>query len=250
MAIANGATAAPGAEAGVEADILAVAAEEREFAGLIGRAETKRRLAGWPMECAWRAVTGPMRWLLVSDGPGASLAGRAAAEALSRCSVRCILSTGLCGALDERLEPGDAVHAVEVIDGQGTRWDTLDPKAGTLPVRLLSVGRVAVSAAEKRSLAAATGAAVVDMEAAGVAAEAVRNRLPFYCLRVVSDGLKEELPMDFNRYRDSEGRFSRARIAAACALRPWAVPALLRFDRQCRSSADILGDCLVHARFA
>ncbi len=281
MATANGAPSSTGAEARVEADVLAIAAEEREFAGLLGRAETKRRLAGWPMECAWTAVTvcpenasgrsrdregavvsgvggvndppvmeRSVRWLLVSDGPGAALAGRAAAEALSRCSVRCILSTGLCGALDERLEPGDTVHAVEVIDGQGVQWDTLDPDAGTRPVRLLSAGRVAVSVAEKRSLAVATGAAVVEMEAAGVAVEAARNGLPFYCLRVVSDGPKEELPMDFNRYRDSKGRFSRLRIAAACALRPWAIPALLRFDRQCRSSAGILGECLVHARFA
>jgi adenosylhomocysteine nucleosidase len=246
MAIADGA----GVLDRVEADVLAVAAEEREFAGLLSRAQEKRRLAGWPVECAWWAVTGAVRWLLVSDGPGASLAGRAAAEALSRASVRCILSTGLCGALDARWKPGDVVHAAEVIDGQGTRWESLDPGAGTEPVRLLSVGRVAATIDEKRGLAVATGAAVVEMEAAAVAAEAARNGLPFYCLRAVSDGLEEELPMDFNRYRDSKGRFSRLRIAAACALRPWAVPALLRFDRQCRWSAGILGDYLVHARFA
>lgn len=234
----------------IEADVLAVAAEEREFAGLFGRAESKRRLIGWPVQCAWLAVVGTLRWLLVSDGPGALLAGRATSEALSRCSVRCILSTGLCGALDARLEPGDTVHAAEVIDGQGARWEPRDPRAGTKPVRLLSTGRVAVTVVEKRGLAAASGAAVVEMEAAAVAAQAARSGLPFYCLRVVSDGLKEELPMDFNRYRDGKGRFSRVRIAAACALRPWAIPALLRFDRQCRCSAEILGECLVHARFA
>jgi adenosylhomocysteine nucleosidase len=234
----------------VEADVLAVAAEEREFAGLLGRAEQTRRLVGWPVECAWLAVAGSVRWLLVADGPGAALAGRAAAEALSRSTVRCILSTGLCGALDEDLEPGELVHAVEVIDGRGERWQPLAPDAGTKPARLLSIGRVAVTAGEKRSLAAATGAGIVDMEAAGVAAEAARRGWPFYCVRVVSDGPEEELPMDFNLYRDSEGRFSRPRIAVACALRPWAVPALLRFERRCRWSAGILGDCLVHARFA
>jgi nucleoside phosphorylase len=188
--------------------------------------------------------------LLVADGPGAAHAGRAAAEALSRSTVHCILSTGLCGALDERLKPGELVHAVEVIDGRGERWQPLVPHAGTKPAMLLSIGRVAVTASEKRSLAAATGAGAVDMEAAGVAAEAARQGQPFYCVRVVSDGAKEELPMDFNLYRDLEGRFSRSRIAAACALRPWVVPALLRFERRCRWSAGILGDCLVHARFA
>jgi adenosylhomocysteine nucleosidase len=237
-------------EARVEADVLAVAAEEREFAGLLSRAGQSRRLVGWPVECAWWAVAGSVRWLMVADGPGAALAGRAAAEALSRSTVRCILSTGLCGALDEDLAPGELVHAVEVIDGRGERWQPLVPDAGTKPARLLSIDRVAVTAGEKRSLAAATCAGVVDMEAAGVAAEAARQGQPFYCVRVVSDGPEEELPMDFNLYRDSAGRFSRPRIAAACALRPWGVPALLRFERRCRWSAGILGDCLVHARFA
>jgi len=237
-------------EARVEADVLAVAAEEREFAGLLSRAGQSRRLVGWPVECAWWAVAGSVRWLMVADGPGAALAGRAAAEALSRSTVRCILSTGLCGALGEDLAPGELVHAVELIDGRGERWQPLVPDAGTKPARLLSIDRVAVTAGEKRSLAAATCAGVVDMEAAGVAAEAARRGQPFYCVRVVSDGPEEELPMDFNLYRDSAGRFSRPRIAAACALRPWVVPALLRFERRCRWSAGILGDCLVHARFA
>ena len=250
MATANGAPTARSAEARVVADVLAVAAEEREFAGLFGHAEVKSRLAGWPMACAWRAVTGSVRWLLVSDGPGATLAGQATSEALGRCSVRCIVSTGLCGSLAESLKPGDVVHADAVIDGQGKRWDALEPGTGTTPVRVLSASRVAVTASEKRSLAAATGAGVVEMEAAGVAAEAARCGLPFYCVRVVSDGLTEELPIDFNRYRDSNGRFSRVRVAAACVVRPWTIPALLRFDRQCRASAELLGDCLVHARFA
>ncbi len=234
----------------VEADVLAIAAEEREFAGLLAQAKQKRRLAGWPVACAWWAKVGSVSWLLIADGPGCALAGNAAAQALSRAKVNCIVSTGLCGALDERLAPGQLVHAVDVVDGHGTSWQSLAPSAGTKPVRLLSVGRVAVTTGEKRSLALATGAGVVEMEAAGVAAEAARQGWPFYCVRVVSDGMEEELPMDFNLYRDAEGRFSRIRIAAACVLRPWVVPALLRFEARCRWSAMILGDCLVHARFA
>lgn len=233
----------------MEADVLAIAAEEREFAGLLAQANEKRRLIGWPVECAWWVMAGPVRWLLVADGPGAARAAGATAAALARCSVRCVLSTGLCGALDAHLAPGQLVHAVEVVDGRGRLWQSLLPDAGTQPVRVLSVDRVAVTAAEKRSLAA-SGAGVVEMEAAGVAVEAARRGLPFYCLRVVSDGMEEELPMDFNLFRDSAGRFSRVRIAVACAFRPWLVPALLRFEQRCRWSAGILGDCLVHARFA
>ena len=69
---------------GVEADVLAIAAEEREFAGLLAQANEKRRLIGWPVECAWWVMAGPVRWLLVADGPGAARAAGATAAALAR----------------------------------------------------------------------------------------------------------------------------------------------------------------------
>jgi adenosylhomocysteine nucleosidase len=137
-----------------------------------------------------------------------------------------------------------------VLEGSGRRWTTLEPHGYSTPVRLLSIDRVAVRASEKKQLALESGADVIEMEAAGVAAVAASNDLAFYCLRVVSDDASEDLPLDFNRYRDREGRFAKGRIAAACALRPWLVPRLMRFDRQCRHSAESLGECLVNARFA
>jgi adenosylhomocysteine nucleosidase len=237
------------AEGQPSVDLVAVAAEQREFAELLRRATRVTRLADWPVAYASLVETGAGRWLLVANGPGSRLAAQAAGEAMARVTASRILSTGLCGALDESLAVGALVHAAEVRDGQGNSWKALAPDAGTRAVNLLSLDRVVVTAREKRALAAATGCNAIEMEAAGVAAAAAASGAAFYCVRALSDTLREELPLDFNRYRDSGGRFARGRIAAACALRPWVVPGLLRFNRQCLQAAERLGECLVNARF-
>ena len=251
MATANGGTADRPA-----VGVLAVAAEEREFSGLLRRIEDKRRLAGWPLACVWSAEVAGIGWLLVADGPGPMLAGNAARVALERVLPGGVLSTGLCGALDGGLAPGNVVIASEVLDGQGHTWSGKIPGRNSAGpdrrpvVKLLSIDRVANTAAEKLDLAVKTGAAIIEMEAAGVAASAAEQGLPFFCVRAVSDTASEDLPLDFNRFRDLQGRFSRGRIAAACMLRPWLAPGLIRFDSQCRRAADRLGDCLVDCRFA
>ena len=53
--------------------------------------------------------------------------------------------------------------------------------------------------AEKRRLASAYHAALVDMEAAAIARLAAMRGIPFYCIKGVSDALKRRLP-DFNRF--------------------------------------------------
>ncbi len=237
------------ATAELAVDVVLVAAEAREFAGLLRRARAATALAGWTVGQAWLAEVGASQWLLAANGPG-RLAGLAAEEALTRAHAGCVVSVGLCGSLDKALEPGAVVQAGEVVDGQGRRWPGGTVDAAGPAVRALSLDRVAVSAGEKRRLGAESTAAIIEMEAAQVAERARQRGVPFYCLKAVSDGADEELPLNFNRFRDAEGRFSRVRIGAACALRPWLVPALVRFDRQCRRSIERLGESLVHARFA
>ncbi|MGD0578071.1 MAG: hypothetical protein ABSC08_03995 [Bryobacteraceae bacterium] len=236
------------ATAELAVDVVAVAAEAGEFAGLRRRAGNVTALAGWWTRQAWLAEVGGARWLLAAHGPG-RLAGKAAAEALEKTGARRVVSVGLCGALDPGLAPGMVVQAHEVIGGPGGPWEC-GAVQGALPaVRVLSIDRVAVGAAEKRRLGAESGAGIVEMEAAAVAQRAAEAGARFYCVKAVGDGADEELPMDFNRYRDDEGRFSRGRIALACALRPWLAPGLLRFDRQCRQAIERLGECLAEARF-
>jgi adenosylhomocysteine nucleosidase len=109
---------------------------------------------------------------------------------------------------------------------------------------------VAVTVAEKRELREATGAVVVDMEAAAVEEKAAQWNVPFRCIRVVSDIAGEELPLDFNRFQDSSGRFSLIRIATQALFHPFTVlPALLRLNKNCRSAGKQLGVFFADCRF-
>ncbi len=209
---------------------LMVAAEAREFDGILKQAGEVRALP-WP-GAAFSRVTAreKNRWLLIANGPGPRLVERALGR---KPEVDGILSVGFCGALDPALEIGDIVISGEV------------PKAFGRCVQgdVASVDRVAVTAREKRELRAATGAAVVEMESAAVAQKAREWNLPFGCVRVVSDAAGEDLPLDFNRYRDVDGRFKKARIALAALARPFTVlPGLMRLDRQCRQASERLGE--------
>jgi adenosylhomocysteine nucleosidase len=198
-------------------DWLIVAAETRELSGIMKRTGASND-----------------QWILVANGPGPRLATEALDQALrERRTVDGIVSTGFCGALDPGLGVGDIV-----VSGGGVA----SPRS-FVRGEILSLDRVAVTAAEKRDLRERTGAIAIEMESAAVAAKAREWGVPFRCIKAVSDTAAEDMPLDFNRYRDSAGRFSRPRIALAAMRRPFtAVPALLRLDRNCRHAAEKLGE--------
>lgn len=219
---------------------LLVAAERREFDGLLKRLEKSDPL-GWPVEFGCEVRWKGDRWLLVANGPGAGSVEKALKE---RAEVDGLISTGFCGALDPSLRVGDIIVGRSGVACSG--------REGKEPVRgeVVTLDRVAVTAGEKGALRARTGAVAVDMEAAAVADKAAEWGVPFYCIRVVSDTAFEDLPLDFNLYRDSAGRFSRSRIALAALAHPFhTVPGLLRLDRNCKLAAEALGEFLVDCRF-
>jgi adenosylhomocysteine nucleosidase len=215
-----------------------LAAERREFDGIRKRFGKTVTLA-WPgvefaREGEWQGV----RWWMVANGPGPALVLEALAE---KKDVDGIISTGLCGALDPSLRVGDIIVAGN---------ETVSTEARCVRGTVHSIDHVAVTAAEKRILRNQTGAVAVDMETASVQNKAAEWNLPFLCIRAVSDRAGETLPLDFNRYRDARGGFSRTRIALAAMARPFTVmPQLIEFDRNCRRAADALGDFLADCRF-
>jgi adenosylhomocysteine nucleosidase len=199
---------------------LVVAAERREFDGIVKRFGSKK--LDWPAQFAAQSEYAGDRWLLIANGPGKECV---AAGLSKKVQVDGIISTGFCGALDPALKVGDVVR------------------------ELTSTDRVVVTAAEKVALRNRTGAAAVDMESMALRNKAVEWGVPFYIIRAVSDSALEDMPLDFNSYRLPDGRFSRTKIAMAAMARPFTrVPALLRLERNCRIAAESLGDYFAHCR--
>jgi adenosylhomocysteine nucleosidase len=221
----------------VETTVLLVAAEAREFDGI------RRQLGAgtaieWPGAVfAREVIRGSVRYWLVANGPGPRLVMQALEPPRP---VQFVISTGFCGALDPDLRVGDVIATTNL------------PEA-SLPFfqgAVHSADRVAVTKEEKRELRVLTGASAVDMEAATVERRAREWGVPFLCIRVVSDAASDDMPLDFNKFRDSEGRFSRPRIAAAALRQPFtSIPALLRLNRCCRYASEMLGAFLANCRF-
>ena len=99
--------------------------------------------------------------------------------------------------------------------------------------------------AEKRRLASAYNAALVDMEAAAIARLAAMREIPFYCIKGVSDGLNDRLP-DFNRVSLAQRPLpSSFRFALLAMLRPWYWPALLRMGENSRKASQSIAESLL-----
>jgi len=166
--------------------------------------------------------------------------------------LRAVLSVGLCGGLAQYLCCGDVVVATDVLDGTAParrRHAAIpDSKLAASTGSVISVDRVAVTPAEKLDLHA-TGAIAVEMEALAVADCAASAGIPFYCIRAVSDTAADSLPLNFNDYRDRDGRFDRTAIARAALLRPRLAAGLLQLNQRCKQAARQLGDYLAACRF-
>ena len=144
-----------------------------------------------------------------------------------------VISIGWAGALTAECKAGEAYNAAGVFDARtGERFNC---DAGAGPQWLVTSPRVA-DEAEKRRLASTYKAALVDMEAAGVARLAAMRGIPFYCIKGVSDPLEAKLP-DFNRFIDAAGQFQTPRFVLFALLRPWIWPALVQMGENSKKAS-------------
>ena len=227
--------------------ILFVAADPRECAGLIAHWDNVRAV---PLPVTW-VRTG--RWkgkeaMAIANGAGAE---RAFAAVLVAPKPSAVCNIGFCGALDESLRVGDIFVACEVRNGS-RRYETLVPGvvgSGIASGGVASIDHIAATAAEKRNLRA-TGASIVEMEAAGAARAAEDLDLPFYCIRAVSDLADETFENDFNAALTSEGQFSTLRLVTGALARPrQRFGELLRLKRRTDLASKKLGDFLADCTF-
>ena len=221
----------------VERTVLVVAAEALEFDGIRKQLGSGTAIP-WPGAAfAYEVIRGSVCYWLVANGPGAPLVKQALAE---KRRVQLMISTGFCGALDPELRVGDIIVTSNLPQA------SLPFKRGTIH----SASRVVVTKEEKQDLRNSTGASAVDMEAATVEQKAREWGVPFLCIRVVSDAASDDMPLDFNQFRDADGRFSRSRIVRAALRQPFtSIPALLRLHKSCRHASEKLGVFFANCRF-
>jgi adenosylhomocysteine nucleosidase len=199
-------------------------------------------------------------------------ATRAFAEVEKDGAVSQVISIGWAGALSEECKPGRAYHVSAVVDARtGERFETSSvdrfprsqrrdlghPAASSVdrfpmsqnrdlghPGVCLVTSATVAGQAEKRRLASAYGAGLVDMEASALARLAGMRGIPFDSIKGVSDGFTDQLP-DFNHFISDDGRFQLARFIVFVLLRPWHWPALMRMGENSRKAAQSIGEALL-----
>lgn len=199
-----------------------------------------------PGDCTrWRAG-----WIAVS-GIGPHNAMRAA-ERLLDCGVTRLANWGVAGALDSTLAAGDVLIVDRIRytyddPGFATDADASEHLAATLAAALRvrrgtlwSTTQPVATPPEKQVLAERSGAIAVDMEAAPVAAVALRAKLPFVAVKAICDPAGRTLPAGIVRALDGADEGWSPRMVLAIALggpATWrATYALTRDFRRARRS--------------
>lgn len=199
-----------------------------------------------PGDCArWRGG-----WIAVS-GIGPHNAMRAA-ERLLACGVTRLANWGVAGSLSSDMASGDVLVVDRICyarddPGFATDADASEHLAATLSTALhvrrgtlWSTAQPVATPSEKLALAERSGALAVDMEAAPIAAVALRAKLPFVAVKAICDPAGRELPAGIVRALDGADEGWSLRMVSAIAFggpATWrAAHALARDFRRARRS--------------
>jgi adenosylhomocysteine nucleosidase len=224
-----------------------VASDRMEFPGIAARAVDLRPVP-IPVDWARSGRLGRHDVLLAANGAGWKRAAGAVDAAAPNFHPDAVISTGFCGALDEKLRIADVVVGTSIVDRAGT-LSTVDGPAAAASGAICSIDHVAQTAEEKRWLRQ-SGACAVEMEAAGIAQRAETLGLPLYCVRTVTDLAGETLANNLNLALNSNGHFDTIVIFREALRHPTVrIPELIRLRNRCVRAARALGDFFADCRF-
>lgn len=169
------------------------------------------------------------------------------ARELVDVGVEALLSFGIAGALDPRLESGALVIADEVFvdDADDASIYPCHPawqealRAALAEVqlpcrcgRLLGSRRLWPDARDKEAIFELTDCLAVDMESGAVAAVSVEAGLPFLAVRAVADLASDNLPALVQHAVKPDGMPAVGRTLAAMLKSPAQIPGTLRLARR------------------
>jgi adenosylhomocysteine nucleosidase len=184
----------------------------------------------------WTGTINGHEAIAVAGGIGSAAASQAVDLVLAHGSPDALVSYGWAGAITCAVKPPDAFAISEVVDHSSRERFTTQSGEG---LRLITLDRVA-GYYEKRPLAEAHQAVLVDMEAAAVARAAAARGIAFYCFKSISDGYTDRLP-DLNRFI-VDGRLRMPAFIAHAAIRPIYWPSLIRLaGNSARAAANLAG---------
>ncbi len=247
---------APGQVTGPRLRVAAVGTLWREVGPLARRLSAREVRHGGGRRFVEGAL-GDVRILVSATGEGAGLAAEGTEDLLQRFPADLLIALGIAGGLTPDLQAGTVLVAREVRDGRTTvtppdeSWtDAVLGRTATVGGTVISSSSIAVDPIAKAEIwrqAAGEGSGVVDLESAAVARVAAARHLPYLVIRAVSDTAEESLPLDFESFRNRQGRIAQARVVLQALRQPALWPSLLRLRNRVRRCAESLADVVEEA---
>jgi len=160
------------------------------------------------------------------------------------------VSTGLAGGLKPEWHPGDVVAATEIGSYQGeakirsNRYALeVAKKCGAkVAHKLMTWNHIVSETSAKQAMGVFSD--LVDMESYFILTMAGGAEVPAIAVRGVADSSDEELPIDFSKVTDREGRLVVKHLVRALASKPRRIPSLLSFAQRSRKAISNLADFL------
>jgi adenosylhomocysteine nucleosidase len=193
------------------------------------------------------------RVAIVETGVGREAAAAATADMIAVHRPRWVISAGFAGAMTAELKRGHILMADEVTDPQqhhlaiGLQIDrtTIESSRGLHVGRLLTVDRLIRTAAEKQELAAQHAAVACDMETFAVAEVCQQHKVRFLAVRIVTDGIDDELPQEIERLLDQKSLAAKLGAATGAVFkRPSSIKDMWKLKEDALLASDRLAKFL------
>jgi len=199
---------------------------------------------------ALQGVLAERRIMTMVTGDGSERARLGLTDLLTHVDLEAVFAIGIAGGLSADLDVGDVVVASRVLNGTGEvpppdrQWLARARQLeGVVDGSVYSHSEIAIDPVAKQRLWQQAGggrAQVVDLESASYARVAAARRVPYAAWRAVSDSSTEALPLDFNRFRKSDGSSDRFRVSRYAFRHPSIVPELMQLRERLRHCASRL----------
>ena len=191
---------------------------------------------------------------LLETGEGVANAERALRVSLETQTPRAVIGIGFGGGLSPSLRACDLLIArqcraagSETVSATGSMLEAArrSQKDGDTERfgATVTVDYVVHLAEEKRELASTLAPgemACVDMESLAFSRVCTEREIPFLVTRAVTDLFAEDLPVDFNKCRRSDGRISNWKVAASALRRRSSFKSLWELRQRSKVCSDKL----------
>lgn len=187
--------------------------------------------------------------VIVEGGVGQQSAATATREILKAYEPKWVISAGFAGSMAEDVQRGHLLMANSVVNVAGDNLAIelrMPPQPRLHAGRLLTVDNIIRTVAQKRELGAKHQALACDMETFAVAQECARANTKFLSVRIISDGLGDELPKEVEQLLKEKNFAKQAGLALhALMKRPGAALDLWKLRDEAHKAADRLAKFLL-----